>query len=117
MRQHLRRILTVALLAGAGLASGCVSKGDVNVEGGPAEGELPTCANVCGLVTSNDVNWCGCGAYVPKDDRELCISQCEELAPPEDALRCSADAVNCDELADCGTFWPASQVATGQICD
>lgn len=118
MRRRLRRVLSLAWLLTAALAViACVSKGDVNVQGGDAEGELPTCANICGQVTSNNSNWCGCGAYVPKVDREKCIEQCEGLAPSEEELRCSASAVNCRELSGCGVFWPASQTAAGQSCD
>ena len=104
-------------LAAALTVAACISKGDTNVEGGEKEGELPTCANVCGQVTSNNANWCGCAAYVPKVDRAKCIEQCDALAPSEDELRCSADAANCRELASCGVFWPASQTAAGQTCD
>lgn len=118
MRQQIRSFLRTVLFTTCSIwFAGCVNKGDTNVNGGQAQGDLPTCANVCGAVTSNNSNWCGCGAYVPKDDREKCITQCEDIGPTEEEFRCFDDANDCSELSKCGQFWPDNQVATGYTCD
>lgn len=86
------------------LAASCLSKGDTNLQGTPT-GETPTCANICGLVTSSNPNWDGYGKYTPKDDRQLCIDQCTQVAPTDDELVCGAKAADCAELDKCGSFW------------
>ncbi len=94
-----KRLPVTAVLAFAAALSGCLEKGDTNVEAlqDAALGADPTCANVCGLITASEDAWNGCGVFAVKD-RETCMNRCKEVNAGVTVWRCVMKQHNCEEV-------------------
>ena len=77
------------------VASGCLSKGDVNVKQGEAK---PTCNSACEHLQAETFG--DCKKWTDYDD---CVAECADHAPTEDGLQCILDATNCAEFKQCDT--------------
>lgn len=74
-------------------ASGCLSKGDVNVERGEAK---PTCNSACEHLQAETFG--DCKKWTDYDD---CVAECADHAPTEDGLACMVAAKTCEDFSQC----------------
>ncbi len=95
----MRFVLRAIVLVACTQITGCLTKGDTDVES--REGEQPeTCTTVCQHLSAATFGDCA-----KWSDYQDCVFECEDHNPTQEGLVCAANAGTCEEFRQCDSTY------------